>query len=204
MNGYKNILFPVDFSGVSEQIAAHVLFMAKKFHSTIHLLYVAKDLTAYSEMNMPEIMILKFEENLYPVSERRLDAFRSTYFKDYEKVKSYVAIGKISEEILSYVDSEKIDIVAMATHGRKGLEKIFIPSIAKKIVLTSPVPVLLINPEKHLLQDSISGQGGHCVSVEHRWIDTPYEDKRNRCRPTHFDIYGVSCFARCNIANHVF
>ena len=41
---------------------------------------------------------------------------------------------------LSYAQEEKIDLIIMGTHGRKGLEKALFGSVAEKVVKNSPVP----------------------------------------------------------------
>ena len=43
---------------------------------------------------------------------------------------------------------KKIDLVIMGTHGRKGMDKIIFGSVAERVVKTSPVPVMVVNPFK--------------------------------------------------------
>jgi len=57
-----------------------------------------------------------------------------------------VVQGDPAEEILKYVESEKVDLVIMGTHGRKGLDRILFGSVANEVVKRSPAPVLTINP----------------------------------------------------------
>jgi nucleotide-binding universal stress UspA family protein len=56
--------------------------------------------------------------------------------------------GDASEQILSYVEDQKIDLIIMGTHGRKGMDKIIFGSVAERVVKSSPVPVLVVNPFK--------------------------------------------------------
>ena len=41
-----------------------------------------------------------------------------------------------------------VDLVIMGTHGRKGMDKIIFGSVAERVVKTSPVPVMVVNPYK--------------------------------------------------------
>ncbi len=59
-----------------------------------------------------------------------------------------ILIGDAASEIIRYAQEEKIDLIIMGTHGRKGLEKALFGSVAEKVVKNSPVPVLTINPYK--------------------------------------------------------
>ncbi len=54
--------------------------------------------------------------------------------------------GDPAEEILKYIAAQKVDLVIMGTHGRKGLDRILFGSVATQVVQKSPAPVLTINP----------------------------------------------------------
>jgi nucleotide-binding universal stress UspA family protein len=59
-----------------------------------------------------------------------------------------IVVGDAANEIIAYAQEEKIDLIIMGTHGRKGLEKALFGSVADRVVKNSPVPVLTINPYK--------------------------------------------------------
>jgi len=75
-----------------------------------------------------------------------LEQFEGKYFAAYPKRKRAVVQGDPVEVIIAYIEAELIDLVVMGTHGRKGLDKILFGSIADRMVRSSPVPVLTINP----------------------------------------------------------
>jgi nucleotide-binding universal stress UspA family protein len=52
----------------------------------------------------------------------------------------------LSEEILNYIEDRHTDLVIMGTHGRKDMDKIIFGSVAERVVKTSPVPVMVVNP----------------------------------------------------------
>lgn len=62
------------------------------------------------------------------------------------RVSSSVRFGDPAEEINAVVQDEAIDIVAMATHGRTGLRRLVLGSVAEEVVRTVAVPVLLVRP----------------------------------------------------------
>jgi nucleotide-binding universal stress UspA family protein len=51
--------------------------------------------------------------------------------------------GDAATEILDYADERDIDLIAMATHGRSGLRRWLLGSVANKVLRTTDVPVLL-------------------------------------------------------------
>ena len=54
--------------------------------------------------------------------------------------------GKVAAAILETARAESADLVALCTHGRSGLVRIALGSVADKIVRASAVPVLLFRP----------------------------------------------------------
>jgi nucleotide-binding universal stress UspA family protein len=57
-----------------------------------------------------------------------------------------VVAGSPVEEIVRYVHEKQIDLIAMATHGRKGLSKLLMGSVAEEVLRSACVPLLLERP----------------------------------------------------------
>jgi len=146
MKEFKKILFPVDLSESSEKIAPYVQALAEKFHSKIHLLFVARVFTHFTSVYVPQSSINQIGKEIFDGAEKKLHEFLDHHFKDYSDTKTQVIAGDAAEEILNYIQSQGIDLIIMGTHGRKGLDKIFFGSVAERVVKTSPVPVLVVNP----------------------------------------------------------
>lgn len=148
MQAFRKILFPVDLSETSPHISAYVRLMATQFEAEIHLLFVARVFGYFSGIYVPHPSIDTFEREIVTGAGKRLDEFRSEFFAAFQNVQAAVVAGDASEEILAYIDAQGIDLLIMGTHGRKGLEKVLFGSVAERVVKSSPVPVLVINPYK--------------------------------------------------------
>ncbi len=146
MKEFKKILFPVDLSESSEKILPYVQAMAKKFEAKIHILFAARVFEYFSSIYVPGPSINKFEKEIIDGAEKKLYEFIDQYFKEYPGTKTVVVSGDASEEIINYVESQGIDLIIMGTHGRKGMDKIIFGSVAERVVKTSPVPVMVVNP----------------------------------------------------------
>lgn len=59
-----------------------------------------------------------------------------------------VTVGDPTELILQRADDGDIDIIAMATHGRSGLSRMVMGSVAEKVMHRASVPVLLLRPQE--------------------------------------------------------
>jgi nucleotide-binding universal stress UspA family protein len=63
-----------------------------------------------------------------------------------EKTFAHVLTGDPGEEIVNYAEQEKMDLILIGTHGRKGVDRILFGSVAEHVVKNSRIPVLTLNP----------------------------------------------------------
>jgi len=146
---FTNILFPVDLSDTAPKIVPYVTAVAERFQPEIHLLFVARTLEHFSSVQVPRHMIEEFQNRVVEGAQAELNLFKEKYFNKFiAGTKTAVILGDISEEIINYVHTNNIDLIIMGTHGRKGLNKVFYGSIADRVIKSSEVPVLVVNPFK--------------------------------------------------------
>ncbi|MFA5374682.1 MAG: universal stress protein [Dehalococcoidia bacterium] len=58
-----------------------------------------------------------------------------------------VLVGNAGEEILNYANKNKVDLIAIATHGRSGIKRMLFGSVTEYVVKNSKTPILLIKPK---------------------------------------------------------
>ena len=57
-----------------------------------------------------------------------------------------VRFGEAAEEIVAFAEQEAVDLVAMATHGRTGLQHLILGSVAEQVLRSLTIPILLVRP----------------------------------------------------------
>ena len=60
--------------------------------------------------------------------------------------------GSPADAIVAEAVASGADVIAMATHGRSGISRAFLGSVAEQVLSESPVPVLLFRPDGHVMQ----------------------------------------------------
>jgi nucleotide-binding universal stress UspA family protein len=60
------------------------------------------------------------------------------------RVRTVLADGTPFDRIVRIARAEKAGLIVMGTHGRTGLGRFFLGSVAERVVATSPVPVLTV------------------------------------------------------------
>jgi len=142
---FKKILFPVDLSEASANIAPFVKELADKFQAQVHLLFVARAMTQYQDVYVPSAYIDSFGLEIIKGGQLKLEEFVGEHFKGRD-IAFKVLPGDPAETIVSYALNEKMDLIVMGTHGRKGIGRIVFGSVANYVVKNATVPVLTVHP----------------------------------------------------------
>jgi nucleotide-binding universal stress UspA family protein len=144
----KRILFPIDFSEYADKVLPYVLFFAGKHNAAIYLLHVVQDLRhyAYGGPGSPQHEVSRLMEELVESGEKIMEKICREHFDAYPDFHRRVIVGEPGEVIVKMVNEEKIDLVVMGTHGRKGLSRTLFGSVAEYVVRNAPAPVVTINP----------------------------------------------------------
>jgi nucleotide-binding universal stress UspA family protein len=120
---YTRVLVPLDGSELAEAILPFVEQVAGPLDSEVVLLRVIEplspvELVASAGVGAPDTFALR--------------------------VRTRVALGPPAEEILAAAQATGADLIAMATHGRSGLGRVWFGSVAEAVLHAAAVPVLLI------------------------------------------------------------
>jgi nucleotide-binding universal stress UspA family protein len=138
MEKFERILVPLDGSDCAENVLPKVEKLAKDLKATIALLRVV---IAYS---FPGADPTDAEVKVVREAEQYLSNVEEGLKKKGLKVDSHVRYGNDAEEILDHAAQKDIDIIAMTTHGRGGVKRFLLGSVAEKVLRHSPKPVFLV------------------------------------------------------------
>jgi nucleotide-binding universal stress UspA family protein len=146
MKQVQKILFPIDFASNFETLVPWVSTFAEKFGASVYVLFVAQDLSNFSTFFVPHSNIQSFQEEAVESAKKRMAAAVQEFFSGFAKVETRVELGSPAEKIVELASTEKIDLIIMGAHGRKGLDRAIFGSVADKVVQGAPCPVLTIHP----------------------------------------------------------
>jgi nucleotide-binding universal stress UspA family protein len=140
----KKVLWPTDFSDNAEKALDYVTSLSEKYQTEVHVLYVIPELALHESWygDFDKSHFDKIQEWEKKTAKKRLDQVCEHYLKGCPLYIKHIATGDPAEEIIKLIEREKIDMVIMATHGRKG--HFHFGSVAEKVVKNSPIPVITI------------------------------------------------------------
>jgi nucleotide-binding universal stress UspA family protein len=146
MDSIKKILVPIDFSENSSSILQSAFPFAEKFSASIFILYVIEDLYSLYRFSIPHISFDELEKEMMASAETKMENFLEKNMNTTIPFKSKIGYGHVADEILQTAGDEGIDLIIMGTHGYKGIEKVFLGSVAEKVVRSASCPVLTLRP----------------------------------------------------------
>jgi nucleotide-binding universal stress UspA family protein len=135
---YQSILVPLDGSALAEAILPEIEKLARCMGARILLLRVSRaHVFPGKDPTKAEIQVVRRAEEYVAEIRDRLAA------KGLD-AEAHVRYGAVAEEILTHSARNDVDLIAMSTHGRSGLGRWALGSVAEKIVRRSQKPVLLM------------------------------------------------------------
>lgn len=139
---FKKILCPIDFDENSVVALDKAVDLARQFRSDLIVLHVLPLVLALGEVAPPAAMYEDQEKaaraKLTDIAKNKLAGL---------KYELHVYTGDVIGGILSAQGKHQCDLVVMATHGHRGLARVFLGSVAEAVVRKASCPVLTIRPE---------------------------------------------------------
>ena len=147
MNPIRTILVPVDFSETSHQALSYAVDLAVALRARLHVM------TSWQMpiVGFPDGVIVATAEVVTRViddAERRLAALKNEYKDRNVEIATEVDQGDAREAIVAAAKKVGADIIVLGTHGRTGLGRWLIGSVAESVVRTSPIPVLTVRKQE--------------------------------------------------------
>ena len=143
---YWKILVPLDGSGLAERAIPHATALAKASGAQVTLVTVVQltlgvagvKLEATPEYAAERRAALTDEAVIY------LQKIRQDLADQGVVTRGVLLEGDVASEIITYAEENGFGLIAMATHGRSGIGRFVMGSIADKVVRSTGKPVLLI------------------------------------------------------------
>lgn len=148
----RRILVPTDFSDRAERALPHALWLAEEFGAEIHLLHAMV-------LHGDDPGGAEAGERAFPDLGEAYDRLRSWATRRMEESaadldRSRVRVVRAQERgiaaaptIVEYANDHDVDVVAMATHGRRGVRRMLLGSVTEEVLRTAGCPVLTVRPD---------------------------------------------------------
>jgi nucleotide-binding universal stress UspA family protein len=162
----KKILIALDYDPAAEKIAEKGYELAQSLGADVTLLHVVSEAFYYSSRNYSPIMGFEGFNNLDMVQLTNLEELKKAAqnFLDMSKkhlgndaIKTVVKEGSFEESILETAEEINADVIVLGSHGRHGLDKILLGSVAEQVLHKTDIPLFII-PTKMLGHANVATQ----------------------------------------------
>jgi nucleotide-binding universal stress UspA family protein len=136
----KKILFPTDFSHFGNEGLKLATSLARDNDATLFIVHVQEPTTAYGG---GEMYYGLSEPNTHKLQEMLKDIVPDDPTVSYEH---RLITGDPATALVRFAKDEDIDLIVMGTHGRRGVMRMLMGSVAEVVVRRAPCPVLTFKP----------------------------------------------------------
>lgn len=136
---FDRILFPTDGGEGADEALECALELARTHDATLHVLFVAdtnRDSVTLVGTDVMDALAAVGQEAVASVADRASERGVAA--------ETAVEQGTPWRTIVDYADREGVDLLVMATHGRRGLDRYLLGSVTEKVVRTASVPVMTV------------------------------------------------------------
>jgi nucleotide-binding universal stress UspA family protein len=154
---FQRLVVPLDGSPLAEMVLPFAMELAAKFNAEIILVRVVPMLGQVAAMTAAgdpvasgadAVALTQALQEEEAQAERYLDAVMAGLQAKGLHVQWDVRRGAPGEEVIACARDHNADLIAISTHGRSGLGRLLLGSVADHVVRQAHLPVLLIRPEK--------------------------------------------------------
>jgi nucleotide-binding universal stress UspA family protein len=140
----KNVLFATDFSEASEAALRYVTALSLRYGGVIHLAHILPDVTLLRPGAPDPAIIGSIYEDAHSGAQEKMQRLTDR-LKGFPHV-AYIRHGETCQVLAELVSEQQIDLLIAGTHGRTGLGKLVLGSVAEEILRQVRCPVLTVGP----------------------------------------------------------
>jgi len=151
MNNVQTILVPIDYSDCAPSVVRQGAQLASKLGAQVVLMHAVEPVAGVR----PDVVMerdgasVTVGQHLRTAGESRMRAYLEVARAEGVHASVQLVDGKPTDAILAAVDTIGADLIVMGTHGRQGLQRMLLGSVAEHVVRRASVPVLTVRSQWH-------------------------------------------------------
>lgn len=153
-NTTYTLVVGVDFSSTGELALQRAFELASRTpNAEPHVVYVAGAYGPMLRLELPDdakaVSIEEASDHLRKYVERQLDKFQQTRRATFERVVTHIRVGAPADEVAQLAADLDADLVIVGTHGRRGVRRLLLGSVAEGVMRLAHCPVFVVRPKDH-------------------------------------------------------
>jgi nucleotide-binding universal stress UspA family protein len=145
----QTILVATDFSDASAPATAYAFSLARALHARLYIMHVVPEddvrvITAIRGYLQSEVTPESLVQTFYDDADKRL----ATLVEDAHATdlvhERLIVTGQPAAEIMSWAAAKQVQLIVIGTHGRRGVTRFLMGSVAERVLREAPCAVLVV------------------------------------------------------------
>ncbi|QDT56665.1 Universal stress protein [Caulifigura coniformis] len=151
MSGFQHVLVPVDFSAESIQALHYGCAFARNDKAPLSVLHAVQNLAplTFGGAEVVSNIAVQYADEAEANARKALENVVPAEWMQGLEIRREAVVGATAETILDYARSHQVDLIVVGTHGRGGVTRMLLGSVAEKIVQRAPCSVLVVRQREH-------------------------------------------------------
>jgi len=141
---FKKILVGTDFSEASDEARRVAIELARRLGAELEIVHVEEPIPAYAFAEGALLDLPRLQEEVRTWAERQLEDLARGARASGVSTTTAVLLGVPANTIVEAARTERADLIVLGTHGRTGLERVLLGSVAERVVRNAPCAVLTV------------------------------------------------------------
>jgi nucleotide-binding universal stress UspA family protein len=182
------VLVGIDFSEHSGSVLRAAADIAGPAGSELHLVHVLSSALLGTSRADRELAFA----NELDRSRQELDRFAMQVASSVKRVAGHLRVGQPDVEMAQLASDIGADLIVVGTHGRSGVDRLFLGSVAESLVRHAPCPVFTWRPKAVAIWNQIAPPCPDCLAVQQRTARaTLWCDRHSQHHPRAHTYYEV-------------
>ena len=175
----ERILCPIDFSEFSVAAYEYASSLAQRYGAKLfvqHVVEMWRHPSAYFSVRVD--LYAEFLQLFLTRAEEELQTFVRSHAQNGVRPETVIREGLATDSILSLADEQKISLIVMGTHGRRGFDRLMLGSVTERVLREAHCPVLAVRkPPRNFVA---SATAGHSIELRRILFCTDFSDYSNQ------------------------
>ena len=144
MKMFQRILAATDFSPASTPALEQSVKLAKRDGALLLIAHAYQEPGLVELSRAPARVYKEWDQKLREGVERKLRPLLERVRKEGVEAEGLILRGFADEAIVEAAKQQRADLIVMGTHGRRGAARLFLGSVASRVISTAPCPVMTV------------------------------------------------------------
>ena len=151
----RTILVPLDGSAFAERALPVAAALARRLGASLHLVSVHDPASGFIDPATAAVASVELDREIRTAQEEYLQQQAGAAAAHGLTIVHELRTGEPAAELARYAEAESIDLVVMTTHGRGGISRFWLGSVADRMVRRSARPILMLRPDESGTLDAL-------------------------------------------------